>query len=70
MRKNGLPGRRSPGRGAIIKIKKTRVVARGGNGQRGGWAMADSLTAATWFWLLVPMIGCLMLTIVSLIIRK
>ena len=32
--------------------------------------MADSLTAATWFWLLVPMIGCLMLTIVSLIIRK
>ena len=32
--------------------------------------MADSLTTATWFWLLVPMITCVVLTVVSAIIKK
>ena len=32
--------------------------------------MAESLTAATWFWLLVPMIGCVVLATISLILRR
>jgi hypothetical protein len=32
--------------------------------------MAESLTAATWFWLFVPMLTCLLLAVVFAIIGK
>ena len=32
--------------------------------------MNESLTAATWFWLLVPMLACLALSIATWIMKK
>lgn len=46
---------------------------RNGNGalQRGdGGNMEQSLTTATWFWLLVPMLTCVALSIVTWIMKK
>ena len=36
----------------------------------GGRAMEENLTAATWFWLLVPMLLVVVLTLVSLVSHK
>lgn len=32
--------------------------------------MEDSLTAATWFWLLVPMLACLVLSVITAFGRR
>jgi hypothetical protein len=32
--------------------------------------MADSLTFATWFWLLVPMLACVGLSIITYVLKK
>jgi len=32
--------------------------------------MVDSLTFATWFWLLVPMLSCVGLAIITYVLKK
>ncbi len=32
--------------------------------------MADSLTFATWFWLLVPMLTCVVLSLITYAMKK
>jgi hypothetical protein len=32
--------------------------------------MADQLTPATWFWLLVPILACVALSILTMIFRR
>jgi hypothetical protein len=39
-------------------------------GAAGGASMEDSMTFATWFWLLVPMLTCVGLSVVTYVLKK
>lgn len=74
VRKNS--GRHQPdGRRALAPFGTRQAL--GGSAEHAGLPdtrrrrrpMAESLPFATWFWLLVPMLGCLLLSVLSLLRR-